>query len=85
MREFEADPVLSDTAIMMADAMLVKAGRDGEKKEDLALVVFVYNNAVEDIENFINEMINHNPQYTEALSRLKKTMFPGMYMGRDTK
>ena len=45
----------------------------------------VYNEAMNDVESFIDIMIENNPQYDIALTALKNTMFPGSKLDENTK
>lgn len=49
------------------------------------LIVNIYNEAMDDIESIINIMIDNNPQYTIALTSLKKTLYPGSKLDEFTK
>ena len=44
----------------------------------------VYNEAMNDVINFIDVMIENNPHHTLVLNSLKHTMFPGMKLGEET-
>jgi hypothetical protein len=54
-------------------------------KEIDMFIAKVYNEAISDVESFIEEMIHSNPMHRYSLTALKTTMFPGMRIDNDTK
>ena len=47
-------------------------------------IVDVYNSAMDDVESFIDVMIEKNPMHRLVLMSLKENMFPGMNLGDET-
>jgi len=57
-------------------------------KDDASIDQFiadVYNEAIKDVEDFIDMMIGSNPQYRGMLMSLKVNMFLGMQINNNTK